>query len=356
MKCIHIGNKAGSVITACCGGGERFSDMYICNESQRPEKYAVPNVEVSGNAPVLIGENRTMERVAGCVRCPFFKSDQPLPSFGDLVPKGNAYRMWEDLRKKRIGVNPVLEPIVECFRTYVPQESTITTRHLLYHIWPKQGSVWRDHLERVERRLSLFNGKKIVAIAEDEDTDHVDIPWADKVIRTRNIPQLREVVTFLPMLEEIKDMGPNEAAFNCHSKGVTHEINHGTTVHLWTDIMMEVMLDHWPYVAGLLESTPIAGAFKKVGRSLAPTSAEWHYTGTYYWFRNDVFSRNWRNVDQVYWGTESWPGVHFNAEEGGCAFLSGSPAILNLYDMNFVLREVVPRLELFRELMQGYRQ
>lgn len=344
------------MVVGCCGGHEKFTDLYYCNCEQRPERLAVPNSFTSGMAAIEFDGQRTSEKIAGCVRCPFFESDRPLPHFESLVPKGKAHYMWQELRKKRISSNPVLEPITECFRTYVPQESTITTRHLLYHIWPRRDSVWRDHLARVERRLPLFNGKKIVAVVEDDNTEHADIPWADKVIRLRNDPVLREVVTFLPMLEEIKDMGPTEAAFNCHSKGVTHQYNNGTTVHLWTDIMMEVLLDHWPYVAGLLQSHPIVGAFKKLGRSLAPTSAQWHYTGTYYWFRNDVFYRDWKKVDHIYWGTESWPGVHFNVEEGGCAFLSGSPSLMNLYDMNFMLREVEPRLELFRSLMKEYRQ
>jgi hypothetical protein len=356
VKCVHLGDKVGSVITACCNGSERRTALYTCNCEQKPEQYTVPNSTVTGMTVIEIDGHRAVQSVAGCGKCQFFESDKPLPDFENDVPKSRASQMWHELRRKHDAARQTIQPIHECFRNYVHQESPIKTRHLLYHLWPRSGSVWKEHLAGIERRLPLFNGRKIVSIVEDETTDDVDILWADKIIRMRNDPKLGEVVTFVPKLKELSDMGSDEAAFYCHGKGVKHDNSDNVTVHLWSDIMSEVLLDHWPYIGGLLATHPIVGAFKSLGRSLSPTGPAWFYTGTYYWFRNDIFSRNWRHVDQAYWGTEAWPGVQFSEWEGACAFLSGSSARLNLYDMNLMMTKIEPRLELFRRVMHEYRE
>lgn len=355
MGCVHLGEKAGSLIGTCCGGKERLIDLYHCGSDARAEQYTVPNVGTSGLAPVSTAGERSVQPVAGCVGCPSFVSKIDIPTFESAQPKSSARYMWEEMRRKRTGVRPKIEEMTSCFSGYVHQESKIKTRHLLYHIWPRTGSSWRDHMAGMERRLPLFNGLKIVSVATGDDTDDVDIPWADKIIRKPNVPRLGEVVTFVDKLSEVADMGDDEAAFYCHAKGVRHAANNEVTVHLWSDIMLEVLLDHWEYAGGLLASHPIVGAFKKLGAQMAPSKAIWHYTGTFYWLRNDIFSRNWKHVDQKYWGSESWPGIQFSEQEGGCAFLSGSPAIMNLYDMHYMLNNVMPRLELFRSMMAEYR-
>lgn len=356
MGCVHLGGKAGSLVSTCCGGKERLVDLYECLSDVKSEQYTVPNAASKSMAAIDVGGDRSVASVAGCVGCQLFESAVENPVYEEVKPTSNARRMWEALRQKRNnGVKPAIEQLNECFTGYVHQETTITTRHLLYHIWPRTGSNWREHVAGIERRLPLFNGKKIVSVATGDDTDDIDLPWADKIIRKPNNPRLGEVVTFVDKLFEVADIGSDEAFFYCHAKGVRHNVTNETTVSLWSDIMLEVLLDHWLYVGGLLNNYPIVGAFKKNGRSLAPSAAIWHYTGTFYWCRNDIFARDWKKIEHKYWGTEAWPGVHFTQEEGGCAFISGAPAIMNLYDMHLMLDKVQPRLELLRSTMSEYR-
>lgn len=100
--------------------------------------------------------------------------------------------------------------------------------------------------------------------------------------------------------------------------------------------MEEANLDHWNTVREELQTHPITGAFKKVGRCFSG-KANWHYTGTYYWFRNhDVYSRNWRNVRKMYGGTELWPATMFSVDESGCHFYEGS--YYSLYNADEVTR------------------
>lgn len=357
MKCIHIGSQMGDVITTCCGS-KRESRLPLYECKALAEGLTVETFTGRSNAAIEINGAREMRRIAGCQRCGMFQADVTLPQIPEASTRGPARIAWEKAREQRASKVPSIASLKECFLSHVPQSTTaaIHTRHLLYHIWPKAGSAWREHVANIERRLPLFNGRKIVSIVEDDDTEDIQIPWADKLLRMKNEPKRGEVVTFVPKLEEVANIGPDEAVFYCHGKGARHPVgDHATTVHLWSDIMLEVLLDHWRYIEIMLATYPIVGAFKKLGQSLAPTAARWHYTGTFYWLRNDIFTRNWRVVDQQYWGSESWPGIHFTEDEGGCAFLSGSPARLNLYDMNFMLAHVVPRLELFRDLMLEYR-
>ena len=239
--------------------------------------------------------------------------------------------------------------------------------HLLHGSWraadpyktsfvPHLAKAWW----RLDEAVALFNGRKVVAVAMDDHADESvkdHLGWADEIVEVKNDPRLREVVSFVPLMSRVSEYGAGHATFLCHSKGVRHEENPHSTVHQWSDLMLEVLLDHWDYVHALLAEHPIVGALKKVGKFLSPTSAEWHYTGTYYWIANeDAFQRDWKKIDQVWWGTESWPGVHYKVEEAGCALLSGSAATLNMYDMRMYLEQIVPRLELFRRFMKDYRR
>lgn len=360
MSCVHLGDKAGSLISQCCGGREKLVDLYHCNCPKKVELYAIPNQSIQGMAPVEVEGVRDTQVVTGCVGCPFFISETPIPAFNDPKPTTLAKSMWMEMRRRREGNQRKIDPLVECFATFQNHDRRpIHTRHLLYHIWPKRGGSWSQSLDSLEKRLPLFNGQKVVAIALDEDADdsvRQRLSWADKIIEVKNDPKLREVVSFHPLLESVEPYREGHATFCCHSKGVRHGSDGGTTVHAWSDVMYETLLDYWPYVHALLADHPIVGSLRKMGQFLAPSDAKWHYTGTYYWLRNEeVFQRDWRRVDRVWWGTESWPGLHFTEQEAGCAFLSGPALTMNLYDMRFMLDHVAPRLELFRSLMQDYR-
>ena len=70
-----------------------------------------------------------------------------------------------------------------------------------------------------------------------------------------------------------------------------------------------------------LEQYSIAGSFRRFGEFSTPGNHRWHFSGTFYWFRNNaVFSRIWNQIDRVYFGVEAWPGKMFKPEESACLF------------------------------------
>jgi hypothetical protein len=70
-----------------------------------------------------------------------------------------------------------------------------------------------------------------------------------------------------------------------------------------------------------LESHVFAGSFKRYGMFTTPGNHKWHYSGTFYWFRNQpVFERDWRKIDRKFFGSESWPGHVATEREAACLF------------------------------------
>lgn len=219
------------------------------------------------------------------------------------------------------------------------------TRHLIYHVWPVRGNgIWQLNLDQLRSRLSLFNGKRVIAIVTDSRTDTAesvqDFMAGERIdhwIIKRNEPNLREVVTWLDCWSEVLTTEPNHATFTAHAKGVRHPVNRGVSIHDWTYMLYVSSLDYWPLVAETLGKYPVAGSCKKVGHGFGGSQSSWHYSGTFFWARNaDVFSRGWRFVDPVWWGTESWVGVHFRPDEAGCLFHSGEVPTLNMYSRAYL--------------------
>lgn len=232
-------------------------------------------------------------------------------------------------------------------------------RNLLYHIWPAKGNgVWQWNVKQIKRRLPLFTGRKIVSIAVDEKSDsaaEVRREFADdsiQFIEMRNNPRLREVATFLPMFGMVQNTNQNEVTFYGHSKGVRRGLaeNNGTTATIWARLMYESCLDYWPHVAGVLANHSCAGPFKKIGRGFTGSRSQWHYSGSFFWFRHDaIFSKAWTEIDQVWFGIEPWLSLHINEEEAGCVFWQGVQGSLDLYDWKFCTESVLPEWEKWKQ-------
>lgn len=254
----------------------------------------------------------------------------------------------------------------------VPEASAITdaseihTRHLAYIILPvSRVGTWQRNLDNLRLRMPLFNGRKVVAIFTKGDSDlQIDPPEAVKdylrgagceFVEIPNEKHLREVKAFLPLFTRIRDTSAPDhtghATFFAHAKGVTRPYNGGVTVHPWTDIMYHTLLDYWPLVESVLQNYPLAGSFKKIGRGFKGSKSSWHYSGTFYWLRNDaVFSRpDWSVIDQQWWGTESWPGIHWPDSQAGCIFHEAPLAKLNMYDVKYLRNIVLPGLTKWKQ-------
>lgn len=253
----------------------------------------------------------------------------------------------------------------------------ITTRHLIYHVYPVSGNgAWQWNVDEICRRLDLFNGKIIVAVATDPPEGRGSDPMGadnnrhfapcdtiDTVIArfsglhagrvefvpVVNDPQLREVKPLEDLLSRIPT-DPGHACLYAQAKGVTRPTGHVS--RRWTAALYETLLDYWPLVERTLRTYPVAGSFLKEGRgwpdreSLSP----WHYSGSWFWFRcESLFAKDWRRIEQWWGGVETYPSVHFPLAEAGCVFHRGPVPAVNLYSEAYWDRTVTPALAAWKQ-------
>ena len=221
-----------------------------------------------------------------CKECPYYDDEEPLPP-----------------------------PVPEAF----------TTRHLLYHVWPHEadgGAMWRWNVGELRKRLGLFNGRKVIAVATGDaaSPDAVRAELAGcgcEFVEVPNRPDLREVATFEALFSRVAEFtGPEHATFYAHAKGVANQTWHaGGTIREWAGAMYESCLDWRGDVAKALRTHPVVGSFKRTihGWNAHESASDWHYSGSFFWFRNrDLFSQpDWRRIDSFYSGIEPYASLHF---------------------------------------------
>lgn len=229
-------------------------------------------------------------------------------------------------------------------------------RHLTFHVWPTlKHDAWQWNLVQLAKRWRLFNGKKIITIVTDNSTTTVGavvafcasigITW-DHVLTQPNHGRLREVATWVPMLnvldpENAKD---NEVVFSCHGKGVRHETREDH-IKAWAEVMYQSCLDYWPLAEELLKSKVAAGSFRKFG-GFKTKCKNFHYSGTFFWWRlAELGKRNWRSIEQTYWGTENWLSCHSDSVECGVLFKDKT---ISLYEYDYWKETVWPEWETWK--------
>lgn len=208
-------------------------------------------------------------------------------------------------------------------------------RNLLMFIYPRVGDEWKRNIDLIKQRIHLFNGRRVFAVAVDNTTVWLNEVLAElkplecEVMTFQN--SIGEVTAFSSLLESVESLDPDEITYYCHAKGVTkQETDSIQSIQRWTDAMHEVLLDGVDDVEEALTTHMFAGAFRSTGKQFANLQVpfyNWHYPGTFYWFRNcELFAQpNWNNVQQQYYGTEAWPGTQVPLSRGACLLTDGVP-------------------------------
>lgn len=209
-------------------------------------------------------------------------------------------------------------------------------KHLLYHIYPVAGtSHWKWNIEQLRQRIELFDGVRSIAIVTDEKTDSVEsvknefagIRIDNWIVRENNAKR-REGVTFVDLMNTLpKDDG---VVFYAHAKGVRHAESSKTVD--WAAMMYETLLDDIDSILRHLAAFPIVGSFKRYGEFKLDKNHQWHYSGTFYWFRSqDVFAKpRWEFLQSNFFACiEAWPANLFESHEASCIFGDNAG---NLYD------------------------
>lgn len=244
--------------------------------------------------------------------------------------------------------------------TATPIEWEHTTRNLLYYIWPvASNDFWKWNLDQLKRRLPLFNGTLFCTIAVDDTTvkpnEVVDYIADDRVqyLTVKNNRKLRESAHWATALAQVETLDPLQMTFAAHAKCVRLPFRFGCVqksdpcdTHVtakWAEAMYATCLDYPSLVADQLSQFAMTGSFKRHGQFTTRGNHRWHYSGTFYWFRNrDVFQRNWAKVDKRFFGSESWPGLMFKPDETGCLFLEHPPDPYSTQEWN---TKITPALQ-----------
>ncbi len=240
-------------------------------------------------------------------------------------------------------------------------------RNLLWYCYPRSGNgVWQRNIGQLRKRIRLFNGRRVVAIATDKTTDpagHVKDLLGDVVhefIEIANGP-VHEMEAFPELLGRVETQDSRHITFYGHAKGVTRRATDTAAAGNWADCMYQVNLDYAPLVEETLKRYHVCGAFKNHGPAFPGLASNFHFAGSFYWFRNrELFKRQWRfweTFDKTWYGTEAAPGIWFKPEEGGALFLPntgvgvlyGTPGSPSYADY------VLPRLEQWKDVNKHLR-
>jgi len=253
-------------------------------------------------------------------------------------PPGNPY----------LELDPILKWAARSTLPPIPEKpyTSIHTRNLAYHVYAHPDSdAWLLNLDQLKTRLDLFNGRRVIAIAEGDKL----IPRADieKILghdceyyTFPNDPRLREVASFSRLLWQVRSIDSNTATFYAHTKGTAphHRDNvpKQLAIHQWRNRMYHELLDHWPLVATALKTNACVGTHK-IDYSMmkdyimhSPTGLEWgkwHFAGNFYWFRHDCIFRNphWSEIPDDPFAAEMWLGKFIDSADAASLFQDWNP-------------------------------
>jgi ubiquinone/menaquinone biosynthesis C-methylase UbiE len=218
----------------------------------------------------------------------------------------------------------------------------IRTFNLIYHIAPfSRNDAWRKNVRQLLRRMHVFNGKRVVAIATGQGLDAPELVQQEftghnvTFITRPNDFRLREVATFLPLLEAVCSTADDEATFYAHAKGVASG-GDPKAVTYWRNSMYHALLDDLPKIKAALADHPCVGTHRRhhpTGRypefgniPVFPdgnADSTWHFAGTFFWFRNrDVFSHpRWREIRPTGYFAEAYLSMLFSYEQSCCVLM-----------------------------------
>jgi hypothetical protein len=185
---------------------------------------------------------------------------------------------------------------------------------------------------QIVRRWPAFDGRKIVAVACDEQSQGVDevrreLPADCEVIVSRNDPRLRETATLPLLLAAVRTAEP-DAIFYAHTKGTNDpQASYVRGIMYWRNAMYHYLLDE-PFFPGLvgrqLRDFPCVGTCRGQWEALfggpypsGLVHGTWMFCGTFFWFRADVLFAHpkWREVPNDRYGAEAYLAGLFGVQD-----------------------------------------
>lgn len=218
----------------------------------------------------------------------------------------------------------------------------VVKRNLIYHVAPFDNAMLDLNLRMLARYQDVFNHKRVIHVAQGDGLLSVadfcararrhglDLDLMD--LRTSpNDPVLCETPAFRNiLLPAVSSLEEDEITFYGHAKGVTRPQQ--VECAKWTEFLYRYNLSDMAGVEKVLRKYACAGIFK-VSRPIAPVRVAWHYSGTFFWFKNSkLFSRDWQKIEMSRYGVESYPATQFASREACCLAYKLRYPYFDLYD------------------------
>lgn len=276
----------------------------------------------------------------------------PCDWMGSVVkppPGGNPLSTWTRCEHPARPLGEVACPCKGCgnlcggYTTCQTSFPAPVRRHLVYHILPVSGPVWRRGVDQLRLRWNLFTGMKVIGIAtggpvmahkgdgkqyplESAKKVREYLPPDCEVIEYENAPNRWELSGWPKLWRRLfEGCQDDDAVLYAHAKGVTRPGHQ--TVHAWADEMYRLNLDYWDVVEELLKNHPVAGAFKRAGSTLARAckdtpgmeNSHWYFAGNFWWSRCGPLREKMAAVPVPPdpWGAEAWAGLAWGWQEAG---------------------------------------
>jgi len=216
-------------------------------------------------------------------------------------------------------------------------------RHLIYHIYPVKNT-WQWNIEQLNKYIDIFNGKKIISIVVDNNTD--DVSDVKDAIRSNaqffefeNDPNLGETKTLPNALQQLC-ADTCDITFYAHAKGVTRQ---SAATQAWTNAMYTINLSAPYAIDALLKKYHSVGCFK------LENNHDWYYAGTYFWFRNSSI-RDYIKLENHKYGVEQFLKKYINSSQAHSLFNSGK----SLYDEPVLSNEYDDAIKKLYSMQLGY--
>lgn len=202
-------------------------------------------------------------------------------------------------------------------------------RNLIYFIAPfRSNSEWLYNISNLSQFWKAFNNKIVVTVVTGHhafvplDEVKAAFPQDDRIVwREMENSRFCETPSFLPMLDIVQSLDPDEMTFFAHAKGTSpfraKQRNFRLAVGCWRRRMYHRLLCELGIhnVEILIKKYPVIGTMLRK-RWMPDPPVPWHFHGTFFWLRHDaLFSRDWRKVSDSKCGVEGYPAQQFKLEE-----------------------------------------
>lgn len=233
--------------------------------------------------------------------------------------------------------------------TYLPLVNPV--RNLIFHVYPLNGAEWswHWHLDQIRQHAALFNGRIVIAVVTGHNLAHPDhvkarlngvpVEW---IIRENS--KLAETVTCLDLLRAVETTDPNTITLRGHTKGVTHKRD--SVEQSWARMLWETMTNT-DSVHDALASHIFAGVLKSHEPLVRRKPGDWFFAGSWYWFRSDIFQRDWQHTEPNRWWVEYWPGHVASNAEAACLLHDFTKS--SVLDRTYWQQEIQPDWDAWRE-------